>query len=41
VRTICSLPSSPDDVAGRGKRKLNFSDFRFGVSAVAFRHPSP
>ena len=25
-----------DDVARRPKRKLNFSDFRFGISAVDF-----
>jgi hypothetical protein len=33
VLSLCNL--SNDDVAGRLKRKLNFSNFRFGVSAVA------
>jgi hypothetical protein len=28
--------SSPDDVAHRFKRKLNFSNFGFGISAVDF-----
>src|SRR6266480_7894849 len=32
----CGLSSLPDHVASRCKRKLNFSDFRFGVSALAF-----
>jgi hypothetical protein len=29
-----------DDVAGRWKRKLNFSNFGFGISALAFKRPS-
>jgi hypothetical protein len=33
VLSSCNL--SHDDVAARMKRKLNFSTFRFGVSAVA------
>src|SRR6266699_167079 len=34
--------SSPDDVAGRAKRELNFSDFGFGTFEVdfGFRPPS-
>jgi hypothetical protein len=30
------LRDLPDDVAARDKRKLNFSNFEFGISAVAF-----
>jgi enoyl-CoA hydratase/carnithine racemase len=30
-----------DDVTGRCKQKLNFSDFRFGTSGVAFKRPQP
>ena len=35
-------PSSPDDVAGRAKQELNFSDFGFGTFEVdfGFRPPS-
>jgi len=33
--------SLPDDVVPRSKRKLNFSNFRFGISAVAFKRPNP
>jgi len=33
--------SLPDDVVARSKRKLNFSNFRFGISAVAFKRPNP
>src|SRR5437762_8365697 len=29
---VCTLSGSPDDVASRRKRKLNFSDLRFGCS---------
>ena len=32
---VRSLPGSPDDVASRRKRKLNFSDLRFGCSIYA------
>jgi enoyl-CoA hydratase/carnithine racemase len=34
------LRNSPDDVAGRMKRKLNFSNFRFGISAVPLKRHS-
>src|SRR2546427_4853064 len=33
--------SLPDDVVARGKRKLNFSNFRFGISAVASKPSQP
>src|SRR5207244_7915919 len=35
---VRSLPGSPDDVASRRKRKLNFSDLRFGCSIYAPKH---
>jgi len=34
------LPGLSDDVAARNKRKLNFSNFRFGISAVASKPSS-
>src|SRR5439155_12698508 len=34
--TILMTPRSPDDVAGRVKRKLNFSNFRSGILKVDF-----
>ena len=40
LRTFSHLRDLPDDVAARGKRKLNFSNFGFGISAVASKRPS-
>src|SRR4030095_12438127 len=36
LRIVPGLRHLPDDVAARNKRKLNFSNFGFGISAVAF-----
>src|SRR6266699_6297128 len=36
LRIVPGLRHLPDDVAARSKRKLNFSNFGFGISAVAF-----
>jgi hypothetical protein len=40
LRILSGLRELPDDVAACNKRKLNFSDFGFGISAVAFKRPA-
>jgi len=40
LHVFSGLRDLPDDVVAHSKRKLNFSDFRFGISAVAFKHLS-
>src|SRR4030095_584729 len=39
LRILSGLRELPDDVAACNKRKLNFSNFGFGISAVAFKRP--
>ncbi len=41
LRISSGLQGLSDDVAAHGKRKLNFSHFRFGLSAVPLKRSSP
>jgi hypothetical protein len=40
LRVVSSLRDLRDDVAVFSKRKLNFSNFRFGISAVPLKPSS-